>query len=68
MEEINNSQKELDIIYSKLSSIPVSGNHVETMAEIRIRLRALFKTIGDIRSSRSSEKCSENKNSENGAD
>lgn len=36
-------QKELDIAFSCLSAIPVSGDHVEIMAAAREHLRKAFR-------------------------
>lgn len=40
-------QKELDLVFKLISSIPVSGDAVDALASARTRLRAAYKLAGE---------------------
>ena len=39
--------KELDTVFRLVSSIPVVGNDVDTMAAVRVKLRKVYADLGN---------------------
>lgn len=45
---MHESKEELDTIYKMISTIPVSGDNVDTMAAVRSKLRKIYADLTKI--------------------